>query len=61
MSWTLHRRPQPTSGWPASTLLLLLLCLLLLGSVSTCQLFFTAGNELDIAEKAPARQWVAGL
>ena len=29
--------------------------------VSTCYLFFTAGNELDIAEKTPARQWVAGV
>ena len=62
MSWTLQRRPRPASGWPASSLhLLLLLCHLLLGSVSTRQLFFTAGNELDIAEKTPARQWVAGL
>lgn len=40
---------------------LLLLCLLLLCPVSTCQLFWPAGNELDIAEKTPARQWVAGF
>ena len=53
--------PLPPSSF---SLFFLLFCFFLfsrLCPLSTCQLFFTAGNELDIAEKTPARQWVAGV
>ena len=62
---TAYPPPSSPPPPPLPLLLVLLLVLLLLLSVlcpqSTCRLSFTAGNELDIAEKTPARQWVAGF